>query len=587
MSNTAQIEDLINQAKSLLQTGNYEAAESRFMEVLEKESSPSTDTLFNLGLLSLRRGQGQTAVDYWERALSVNPDHFDSNLNLGYLYSQVQDFNKALAYLEKAHAQQEDRDDLVLQMAQILCHIGEVDRSTDLLVNLITKDPENDNAYLLLSQVKVLQKDIKEAEKVLQNLLNIHPSLPEAHINLGHLSEGNGEGEKAKACYKKAVELVPFHFLANFELGRFLFEEGNTNESIEYLRKASELQPNDWPTHEKLGDAYQEIGQFDLAITHYKKCLEINPYEIRVKQSLSRVLSRFVPPWHSKMLADHERNDAFEGALKNMINKDTVALDIGTGSGLLAMMAARHGAKKVYACEQSKYIAEVAKQNIINNQLTNKIQLFQSKSSQINESQLDPKPNLIVAEIFDSGLLGEYAIPSFRHALENLCSENTRIIPKAAEVKGRLIHAPKAASVNPMKKISGFDVSAFDQFRVPEEYVTQQLSEITHEFCSEEFKILEVDFENLWAPMAANQCIRFIASIPVEQEKPIHGVAFWFTLFMDGQIQLSSAPGRKDNHWGQAISYFNEPVSAKAGQKLSLTVNYTDTKIWFEDPKVV
>ena len=122
---------------------------------------------------------------------------------------------------------------------------------------------------------------------------------------------------------------------------------------------------------------------------------------------------------------------------------------------------------------------------------------------------------------------------------------------------------------------------------MPEEYITQNLSEITHEFCSDEFKILDVDFEKLWPAMAPNQCRRFDISVEVTDNKPIHGIAFWFTLFMDDSIMLSSAPGRKDNHWGQAVSFFNQPIIGSSGQKLKVTVNYTDTKIWFEDPQLV
>ena len=56
--------------------------------------------------------------------------------------------------------------------------------------------------------------------------------------------------------------------------------------------------------------------------------------------------------YHQKqMLADHNRMAAYHSAiLGNMdVFKDKVVMDVGTGSGILAVWAAQAGARKVYA----------------------------------------------------------------------------------------------------------------------------------------------------------------------------------------------------------------------------------------------
>ena len=59
------------------------------------------------------------------------------------------------------------------------------------------------------------------------------------------------------------------------------------------------------------------------------------------------------------MLHDERRTGDYLAALAAAVRSDDVVLDIGTGSGVLALAAARAGARRVYAVEASD-IAEVA-----------------------------------------------------------------------------------------------------------------------------------------------------------------------------------------------------------------------------------
>lgn len=66
------------------------------------------------------------------------------------------------------------------------------------------------------------------------------------------------------------------------------------------------------------------------------------------------------------MLHDTERNKKYEAALKvaidqmHSVGKKAMVLDIGTGTGLLSMMAVRNGADSVTACEAFKPMSACA-----------------------------------------------------------------------------------------------------------------------------------------------------------------------------------------------------------------------------------
>jgi len=83
------------------------------------------------------------------------------------------------------------------------------------------------------------------------------------------------------------------------------------------------------------------------------------------------------------MVADLARNDAFEAAINRAVRPDEVVLDIGTETGLLAMMAARAGARHVYACEKVPDLADLAREIIARNGLADRITVIARESTDL------------------------------------------------------------------------------------------------------------------------------------------------------------------------------------------------------------
>ena len=118
----------------------------------------------------------------------------------------------------------------------------------------------------------------------------------------------------------------------------------------------------------------------------------------------------------TSMLHDTNRNDVYEQALalalssfSTLQGRPAQVLDIGTGTGLLAMFAARHGADCVLGCEMFAEMASIATSVVAANEQTDKIQIVPLKSTTIDS--ISPiSPDILVSELLDSALLGEVSI---------------------------------------------------------------------------------------------------------------------------------------------------------------------------------
>ncbi|XP_070384705.1 protein arginine N-methyltransferase 7-like isoform X5 [Dermacentor albipictus] len=166
------------------------------------------------------------------------------------------------------------------------------------------------------------------------------------------------------------------------------------------------------------------------------------------------------------MLHDEERNLKYRLALCEAIDTvhahgaRAIVLDIGTGSGLLAMMAAKHGAEVVYACEAFQLVAKYAEEVMEDNGLKKKIHLIPKASTELEVGpgkDMKEKANIIVAEVFDTELIGEGAIKTFADALCRLAERDCITVPHAATVYAQVVessflrsyHIPNPIQVTP------------------------------------------------------------------------------------------------------------------------------------------
>jgi predicted RNA methylase len=283
-----------------------------------------------------------------------------------------------------------------------------------------------------------------------------------------------------------------------------------------------------------------------------------------------------VVPWHFPMMNDNVRNDAYENALKTALLNGGTVLDIGSGSGLLSMMAARHGANHITTCEVVSMVAEKAKIIIERNGFKNQIQVINKLSTNLIVGEDIPnKADILVTEIFDNGLLGEFALSAISHARKNLLEPEAKIIPAGAKVYAILIDSDEIYKNHRVEKISNFDLSPFNQFSTYGS-VGYHLDKMNYSSLSEVTSIFEFDFYQ------DKQNESKSISFDIIKSGTAHAIAFWYELQVDSQNTISTAPNLPQlSCWKQSVQLFNLPRTCQSGTAVRLTAHHDEETIWF------
>ncbi|MCB9230888.1 MAG: tetratricopeptide repeat protein [Bacteroidia bacterium] len=526
-------------------------------------------------------------------------------------------FDRAEALYHQALESDSNLINALQNLIDLALRKGDQGRALEFAVKAREIQPESSHAQYNFAIVSQQMGRLQEAAQALEKAIELAPGWLEAHFNLGNVLYTLGKKAEAEKAYQKSLEIDPNYIPALLNLGNLVAESGKYDLGLEFLRRAESVQPNFGPTLKALGmmlhalnrldeavryyqlaysgmpddlelivllgNGFRDQGRHPEAIEYYRRALAADPQNSVAKQNLGMLEGSRIHSWHVEMLADTARNEAYDLALHKAVKPNHLVLDIGAGSGLLSMMAARAGAGQVVACEMVETLAQTAQEIVDLNGYAEKIKVLNLKSSSLRVGEeLPRKADLVVSEILDVGLLGEGVLPSLRHAAANLAAENSVMIPLKAEIRAVLIESQQQRQISPLSQLCGFDLSPFNKYRSQGTYRLVHLSTVPHQKLTEEFSVFTLDFRNLPPHVPPSNPNLHPLKIPVKRDGFVQGVAFWFKLWLDEEICLSSGPGGEMIHWGQALFMLDSDRKVVAGEELELVAKQSELLIAFD-----
>ncbi|KAI5123085.1 hypothetical protein M0805_001441 [Coniferiporia weirii] len=139
---------------------------------------------------------------------------------------------------------------------------------------------------------------------------------------------------------------------------------------------------------------------------------------------------------HYVMLKDKVRTSTYASFIMNTpeLFRDAIVLDVGCGTGILSMFAARAGAKRVFAVDASATIVQKAEKNVSANQLDDIITVINGKVEDITLPDGITQVDVIISEWMGYALLYESMLDSVLVARDRFLKPQAS---KIDDVRGR------------------------------------------------------------------------------------------------------------------------------------------------------
>jgi SAM-dependent methyltransferase len=274
---------------------------------------------------------------------------------------------------------------------------------------------------------------------------------------------------------------------------------------------------------------------------------------------------------HRLYWADAVKIDRYRRALASVITPESIVLDLGCGTGLLGLLAAQLGARRVYAVDSGAVLA-LAEEIAVANGLGDRITYIQSMSTSLELPEL---VDVVVGDqlgglAYEPGMLNYYA-----DARRRLLKPDGVCIPEHV----RLLLAPVCNAEITTEvdfwrtRPAGFDVSAAAGYAANGVHSPKLNGE---DLLADPVVVRE-------QPTWVNESFHVDAAFTIDHSGSLQGIAGMFEAVMASDVLMSNNPRSADHmeHRWNSVYPLPEPIEVQPGDTIraSVAVDLDDDRV--------
>ncbi|XP_015946945.1 probable protein arginine N-methyltransferase 6 [Arachis duranensis] len=313
---------------------------------------------------------------------------------------------------------------------------------------------------------------------------------------------------------------------------------------------------------------------------------------------------------HEEMIKDRVRTETYREAIMRHQSfiAGKVVVDVGCGTGILAIFCAQAGAKRVYAVDASD-IALQANEVVKANNLSDVIVVLHGR---VEDVEINEQVDVIISEWMGYMLLYESMLGSVITARDRWLKPGGLILPSNATLyMAPVTHCDRySGSIDFWRNVYGIDMSAMLSLAKQCAFEEPSVETITGEnILTWPHVVKYIDCYSVTIGELETVTTRF--KFNSMMRAPLHGFAFWFdvefngpampqsnypssTSFTDNHLVngsqrkkrinpnealvLSTAPEDPPTHWQQTLIYFYDPIELEQDQVIEGLVTLTQSK---------
>ena len=268
---------------------------------------------------------------------------------------------------------------------------------------------------------------------------------------------------------------------------------------------------------------------------------------------------------YGRMMCDETRMKAFLGALERCVKPGCTVADLGTGTGIFALVAAKLGARHVYAIDPNNAI-EVGKEVARENGLADRVTFFRAMSTEV---ELPEKVDVIVSDMRGQLPVSSTNLPSLADARDRFLAPGGVMIPLRDRLFASLVDAPDLyanliAAWEP-GRFHGLVHGAAKRSVLQSTYADHASPIDAPQMLMPGAAWADIDYAT-----QASRTIQGRVERKVTRKGTAHGLCVWFESTTCEGITYSTGPAPDSMVYARMFMPLLEPVAVDAGDELTL-----------------